>query len=247
MNIIGFLSNGHIKGAELIPSIAIRIFRLVKKKLGIQYQFVQGLPISNEKLNIVDVGANKGQFCEKLLISYPNAKVLAIEPQTDLAFQLLNKFATDRLIVRQCGLGEANYKDKLNVMSESGASSFKRQHIKHSKTNPHLTLVNTTTVEIRKGDDVINEVFRNEDIFLAKIDVEGFELNCLKGLQKCLPRINFILIEISSVRTDSYLKDILSIMDILSKTHDFISLNDIVYDEKGWIVQADYLFKLNHI
>ena len=41
---------------------------------------------------------------------------------------------TDRLIVKQCGFGEANYNHNLNIMSESGASSFKDQHVKHSKT-----------------------------------------------------------------------------------------------------------------
>jgi FkbM family methyltransferase len=218
---------------------------LFKKKIRIPYEFVEGLPISQEYLNIVDIGANKGQFCEKLLISYPNAKILAIEPQVSLAKDLLNKFKTDRLIVKQCGFGESNYRHNLNIMSESGASSFKDQHLKHSKTNPHLRLINTINVDVRKGSEVIEEVFSGENIFLIKIDVEGFELNCLKGLSSIFTRIKFILIEISSVRADSYAREILDILNLLSETHDLVSLNDIIRDKKGWIVQADFLFKLN--
>ncbi len=245
MNLIKLLSKGHIRPDELVPSIFNRLLRLCKKKIRIPYEFVEGLPISEEYLNIVDIGANKGQFCEKLLISYPNAKILAIEPQVNLAKDLLNKFKTDRLIVKQCGFGEDNYRHNLNIMSESGASSFKDQHVKHSKTNPHLHLINTSNVDVRIGSEVIEEVFGPKNIFLIKIDVEGFELNCLKGLSSIFTKIKFILIEISSVRTDSYAREILDILNLLSQTHDLISLNDIIRDDKGWIVQADFLFKLN--
>jgi len=245
MNLIKFLSRDHISPAEFVPSIFNRLLRLAKKKIRIPYEFVEGLPISGDFLNIVDVGANKGQFCEKLLISYPNAKILAIEPQANLANDLLNKFKTDRLIVKQCGFGDANYNHNLNIMSESGASSFKDQHVKHSKTNPHLHLINISNVNVRKGSEVIAEVFNDENIFLIKMDVEGFELNCLKGLSSIFTKVKFILIEISSVRTDSYAREILDILNLLSQTHDLVSLNDIIRDEKGWIVQADFLFKLN--
>jgi FkbM family methyltransferase len=245
MNFIKFLSRGHIKPAEFVPSILNRLLRLIKKKIRVPYEFVEGLPISAESLNIVDIGANRGQFCEKLLISYPNAKILAIEPQVELADELVRKFNSDRLIVKQCGFGEANYRHDLNIMSESGASSFKDQHAKHSKINPHLSLISTSTVDVKKGDDVIGEVFGAENIFLVKIDVEGFEVNCLKGLSSSLSKIKFILIEISSVRADSYIHDVIEILNLLVSTHDLVSLSDIIRDEKGWIVQADYLFKRN--
>jgi FkbM family methyltransferase len=209
------------------------------------YEFVEGLPISKEYLYIVDVGANKGQFCEKLLISYPNAKILAIEPQANLARNLSSNFQGDRLVVRQCGFGEANYKKKLNILSESGASSFKNQHAKHSKSNPHLNLIKTSIVDVRKGSEVIEEVFNKKNIFLVKIDVEGFEINCLKGLLPSLPRIKFILIEISSVRADSFAREIIDILNLLYKTHDLLNLHDIIRDENGRIIQADFLFKIN--
>ncbi len=245
MDLIKFLSRGHIKASEFVPSILKRLLRLVMKKIHLPYEFVDGLPVSRESLNIVDVGANRGQFCEKLLISYPNAKILAIEPQANLAENLLNKFQSDKLIVRQCGFGESNYMHNLNIMSESGASSFKKQHEKHSKTNPHLHLIKTSIVDVRKGSEVIEEVFGSEDIFLIKIDVEGFELNCLKGLSSIFTKIKFILIEISSTRTDSYAHEILNILNLLSETHDLMNLNDVIRNEKGWIIQADFLFKRN--
>jgi hypothetical protein len=47
------------------------------------------------------------------------------------------------------------------------------------------------------------------------------------------------------VRADSYIHDVIEILNLLASTHDLVSLSDIIRDEKGWIVQADYLFKRN--
>ena len=46
-----------------------------------------------------------------------------------------------------------------------------------------------------RGDEL--NFLKNKDIFLIAIDVEGFELNVLKGLENILKAVKFICVECS--------------------------------------------------
>ncbi|HEV8286799.1 MAG TPA: FkbM family methyltransferase [Chitinophagaceae bacterium] len=134
-----------------------------------------------------DVGANKGDVTEPLLNI--GAKVIAIEPQTNCFNYLRWKFGNDIEIIKK-GLGEKEEikemfisdADTISSFSETWISKVKEQRFKTNKWNK------TEAVEMTTLDNLIAKFGVPKFI---KIDVEGYELEVLRGLSHKIPLISF--------------------------------------------------------
>ena len=101
--------------------------------------------------------------------------------------------------------------------------------------------VETIDVDIKPGIIYLTNKsdMRNS---LLKIDVQGYELDVLKGFRNKLSYFNYILIEISHIemyehqplfdKVDKYIK---------SKNFTLFSVNNEIF-KNGKIIQADYLY-----
>ena len=133
-----------------------------------------------------DVGANIGNRVSPLLKI--GAKVIAIEPQTDCARHLRKKFGS-RIEIIEKGLGSTIGVQNFYVSDASVLSSFSKDWI--DAINERFSDNKWTApipVEITTLDFLIEEYGVPSFI---KIDVEGFELEVLKGLSKPIPMISF--------------------------------------------------------
>jgi FkbM family methyltransferase len=127
-----------------------------------------------------DIGAYTGWFsllARKIVGS--NGKVVSFEPSPDV-FNLLSANASGLHCIRviQCGVGNA---DTVAFFAAQGASSSASFVEDVTKINRHYlpeTPVQQVEVSIRKLDSLMIELGRPS---LVKIDVEGFELEVLKG------------------------------------------------------------------
>ncbi len=140
--------------------------------------------IGRDKL-VFDIGANIGIKTESF--RKLGHKVVALEPQ-DYCYQVLKqKFSLDdRVIALKKGVGSEKGELELNVSSiYRGFSSFIPDWQKGTK---YYTFDKKEKVEITTLDDLISEYGLP---FYCKIDVEGFELKVLIGLNKKIPIISF--------------------------------------------------------
>ena len=210
--------------------------------------------LKNQEINILDVGANKGQSIDFFLGINSNAKINAFEPNRKLFVYLQNKFKTNTNITVH-NSGVSNIKGELefheNILDET--STFEELNLdskyldKKAKVLGILKeniIVDNYKVNVIMLSDFLNE---NPNIYfdVLKIDVEGHELKCLQGLfsneEKVFP-IKYIQLE--SHNDDMYvnnnqqekIEELLNTngyMQIAVIKHKFGDFNEIIYQNKN--------------
>lgn len=139
----------------------------------------------------IDIGANVGyqsMYASRLV--GPQGKVLSFEPNPPTYSILSGHIAINRL--RNCqtfpmALSDAEGEAQLNQLEE------------HSGTSTLMSssqALHSVKVRMRRGDDVLRDVEFRGKTFI-KIDVEGFELHVLRGLQETLRRVDYVAVEVT--------------------------------------------------
>lgn len=134
-----------------------------------------------------DVGANLGNRVAPLLAI--GAKVVAIEPQEYCYKYLQYKFGKKIHLINK-GLGESESLQDFHISKYNVLSSFSTDWINSVKDGRFkgVDWTEVIKVEMTTLDNLIAE-FGLPDFI--KIDVEGYELNVLKGLSKPVKMISF--------------------------------------------------------
>jgi FkbM family methyltransferase len=141
---------------------------------------VYGRILAAHKGAVVDVGANLGQTLAKVLALDPSRAYVGFEPQVACCF-FVDQFLKDNAL-SNCkilpvalsdtnGIGIIHATDPYDVMASLRDEHACARQYRHQSFVP-----------LRKGDDILDEL-GVKDIALIKIDVEGFELQVLKGLR----------------------------------------------------------------
>lgn len=157
---------------------------------------------------IFDIGANIGEYTAAFL-SIGARQVVAVEPQPELCAFLLEAFPATveegRLTIRCVALGERDGTMILNISGNENRcmSTLSPLFLEISERNgDNWTNKSTAEVPVTTLDTLISE-FGIPDYL--KIDVEGFDLEVLKGLGTPVPFLSFEfntqsgLIDISSL------------------------------------------------
>ena len=134
-----------------------------------------------------DVGSNMGNRIEPLL--QIGAKVLAVEPQKKCYDFLKQKYG-DKIILITKGLSDKNEVKKFYISDASPNSSFSEEYINAVKATRYkgYSWDEVAEVEMTTLDSLIETY--GVPIFI-KIDVEGYELEVIKGLNTPVKLISF--------------------------------------------------------
>ena len=149
--------------------------------------------------NMIDVGSHQGEFISRFLKHKKIKKFFCFEPNKKLFKKLLNKYKSNkRVLLFDCALGEKSSQKKLyisNLTYNSTMSSF-------NKNSNYLKFKNLILKDKNKSSLIIkqksfDEVLKKNNVkgSFLKIDVEGYELNVLKGAKKNIKYAKYILIE----------------------------------------------------
>jgi FkbM family methyltransferase len=137
---------------------------------------------------IIDVGANEGQFAFMARYAWPSARIDCFEPDPDAFSRLKENHGTDNLITfYDSAVGSESKELLLNLGETSAQNSLLREHGKSSQ--------GTIRVPVKILDEIYP--FVQGETTLLKIDVQGYELEVLKGSQELLKQVKFVLLEIS--------------------------------------------------
>jgi FkbM family methyltransferase len=144
---------------------------------------------------VVDVGANIGQFSTAVLLFAPRASILAVEPDPDVHARLAAHLATAHHVRTACvAAGAATRTMPLQRAALPVMSTLRTDGLRGHD------VVGTVDVQVVTLDELTHDV---PAVDLLKIDVEGFELEVLRGARAVMRRTRFLLVELGLGREQS--------------------------------------------
>ncbi len=150
---------------------------------------------------IIDVGAHKGEFLEKALEIEKVISFYAFEPQKKIFKELNEKFSDNKKITLfnyAMDKEIANKKLKINKLSMTSSLAEINEKSLYLKFKNFLLLSKSNFEdEYEIKTNTVDKIFDGVNLqkALLKIDVEGFEINVIKGSKMKLKEIPFVLLE----------------------------------------------------
>jgi len=141
-----------------------------------------------------DIGSNIGEKVDLFLKL--GTRVIAIEPQRE-CYQFLTKIygKNKNVVILNAALDERKGEKTLYICEANALSTMSENWIAESKKESQLSQLswnNAVKVNTDTLDEFIQQYGKPR---FCKIDVEGFELNVLKGLTQPIPYISFEIAE----------------------------------------------------
>jgi len=146
--------------------------------------------------NVVDVGANTGQWSSMLLNCVTPEKLVIIEPQPD-AFAVLQKKLgkNPRVELHNVAIGERESVETLKITRDTtGASLLQPREEMRAVIGSNWTITSEVQVKMTTLDSLLVDL---AEVSLLKIDVQGYERPVLAGAKQTLAKTKFVLIELN--------------------------------------------------
>ena len=180
----------------------LSIFNLKLNKITLSNNFYYYIvrTLIHYKIDLVlDVGANTGQFSEKIINFGYEKKIISFEPMSKAYKELClkSKGYENWEIHDRIGIGKKKETKILNISKNSVSSSVLEIKKIHLEQEPNLRFINKEKINLISLNELLKKKkFKNKRIFL-KIDTQGYEKEIIKGASKVLNRLHCIMLETS--------------------------------------------------
>ncbi len=173
-------------------------------------------------------GAHLGQEVN-LYLDNKIQNIHLFEPQKDVFQKLYEKYKTyDHLNFYNFGLGSENsnvlmYLD--NIESQSSSILKPKTHL---DLHPKVGFEGTENIEIRVYDELLIR-----DVNFLNLDIQGYELEALKGCSGSMKSIDYIYTEVNN---EEVYEDCVQVRDLdtFLDTFNFIRVETTWYDNLAW-------------
>lgn len=193
---------------------------------------------------VLDVGANDGNFATDIHKILPEAFIYSFEPLPDVFEQLKLKTSHIKNIqYNNFALGEKEEEKIIYRNDFTPSSSLLKMKVLHKEAFPNTANSSEQKILVKTLDSISS----NLNLFprlLLKLDVQGYEINVLKGSPKLLEKVDVIIAETSFYElyeNQTLFKDV---FDFLHQ-HNFRyvgNMEQLQDSNDGKILQADSVF-----
>lgn len=204
-----------------------------------QLAWLKQLPIKT----VIDIGANTGQFSQKICQLLPNAKIYAFEPLPDCYSALIATFdKNSNFTAFNVALGNQTGQAKIYQNEFSPASSLLPLAALHKQTFPYAQEVLMQEIKVFQLDDLAKNLELDE-LLLIKVDVQGFEHQVIEGGISIFQRASVVIIELSifplyeeQICFDGIYKKLMSL------GFQYYGNYDQAHDRDGRVIYVDSIF-----
>ena len=227
---------------KIVIRKSFNIFGLdIKKKLNLSFDEIYKKKFKNPI--IFDVGANEGQSVKRFNLIFPKCIIHSFEPIKSCFNNIKNSYSGKRFLINNFALGERKGKKNFFINKYLGTSSLLKINKKYKELNGNK-VVNNLNIKIMTLDQYVN-LNKIKKIDILKIDVQGYEINVLKGAKKSLKKGMIKFIELEIIFNDYYERNVKlhEIDSIMCKNNfNLFDINEIRYDNDNKIKWLDMLY-----
>ena len=188
----------------------------------------------------LDIGAYEGSWAKAASVIFPGISVVMVEAQAEKQEYLerLHQYSEETFRYHIAMLGTENRESatfyKMDTSSGSTGSSMYEEQTPFPRNAVSLPMVKL---------DSLLEQYPERTFSLAKIDVQGAELDVLRGGSRLLRDAEFVAMELSLMpynKSAPLLAEVVAFMD----ENDFspVDIFEPKRDAKGQLVQIDFVF-----
>jgi FkbM family methyltransferase len=193
---------------------------------------------------VIDIGANRGQFSLAARHWAPKARIIAFEPLSPPAAIFRKVFKDDSYVtLHQAAVGSVAGEATIHVSSADDSSSLLPISVIQEKLFPGTGEIRTDKISVGRLTDYV-ETGKIIAPAMLKLDVQGYELEALRGCEELLTRFQYIYAECSFMELyeGQALADVI-IAWLRERDFSLKGVYNISYDRNGKSVQGDFLFE----
>lgn len=200
--------------------------------------------LTTDMATVVDIGANRGQFALAAMQWAPRARVIAFEPLPNAAGMFRKVFQGEsKVILHQIAIGSTAGESTIHVSAADDSSSLLPISTLQQRLFPGTGEVRTASVTVGR---LANFIAAKEIVAPAflKLDVQGYELEVLRGCEDLLGCFSHVYVECSFMELyhGQALAD--EIINYLWKRgFRMIGVYNLNYEMNGKTIQGDFMFK----
>lgn len=182
-----------------------------------------------EITGVIHIGAHHGEEIP-VYINNGITKIVLFEPieeNFDIVAEHASSYNAD-ILGYQVALGNESKEVEIYLSSNQYESSSILKPKKHLELYPDITFDRKATVELKRLDD-----YNFTEYNLLNIDVQGYELEVLKGAENTLKYIDYIYCEVNRdevYENNAYIDDI----DQFLSNHSFERIETNWWEDHNW-------------
>ena len=202
------------------------------------------IPFAHDFATVIDVGAGRGQFALVARRRFASASLHCFEPLPEARDKLVALVGSRRDVrIYGFALGSTGTSAQLHISAKGDSSSLLPITPRQVEAFPGTGERDRMVVRQARLDEVM-EADRLAAPTLLKIDVQGYELEVLRGAEHVLHLMDEILVECSfaELYADQPLVDGV-VCHLQSKGFVPAGVFSVVHDRAGRCLQADFLFQ----
>ena len=213
---------------------------LIKNRVlaGVEHNHI----FNNDINTVIDIGANRGQFSLAAL-NIPNIKIFAFEPLDGPAEVFKEIFKEDSNVkLFKFAIGDTLGEVDMHVSLKDDSSSLLEISPLQNEYFPGTEEIGLKKIKVAP----LKNFLSREEISkpaLLKLDVQGFELQALRGCENFFEDIDYIYCECSFMslyKNQSLVTDVVEFL--ISKDFKISGVFNMQSDSDGKNIQADFFF-----
>lgn len=200
---------------------------------------LRGFPTAG---TILDIGANKGQFILEAVKWHPDANYIAFEPlATERTLMERALEGLPNLTIYPFVVGSVDAMASFHVSASADCSSILEQTPLQAQSFPGTQNAGRQDVSVRRLDHLLDRRTLPGPV-ICKIDVQGYELNVLRGFGDLLEVVDYLIVELTNVAFYKSAPNSAEVIAFLAKSEFQIMGIYDMYVKNGICLQADFVF-----